>query len=158
MTTWMLALTAAAQQSYSINGGPPMAVPPTTLGSFFGNMGYIVYPITFCGIMVAALAARAFMRLRDGGSGQVTLVRPTIDGTLFWGAYAAVLGVFGTVLGMIVAAQAVEAVNVIEPRLVFGGIKIALTSTMYGMFIFLVAALMWLGLRSRHRKAALTTA
>jgi hypothetical protein len=158
MTSFLLALSAAAQQSYSVNGGPPMAASPETLGSFIGNMGYIFYPITFCALMVAVLAVRAFMRMRSEGGQQPTLVRTTIDGTLFWGAYAAVLGVFGTVLGMVVAAQAVQAVNVIEPRLVFGGIKVALTSTMYGVFVFLVAALVWFGLRSRHRTAALATA
>ncbi len=157
MTAMLLALTSAAQQGYTVNGTPAMA-PPATLGSFFGNMGYIVYPITFCALMVAILAVRAFMRLRDQADAQPTLVRTTIDGTLFWGAYAAVLGVFGTVLGIVVAAQAVEAVSAVEPRLVFGGIKIALTSTMYGVFVFLVAALVWFALRGRHRKATLAAA
>jgi len=157
MTAILLALTSAAQQGYTINDTPAMA-PTQTVGSFFGNMGYVVYPITFCALMVAVLAVRAFMRLRDQGNGQPTLVRTTIDGTLFWGAYAAVMGVFGTVLGIVVAAQAVEAVNTIEPALVFGGIKVALTSTIYGVFIFLIAALVWFALRSRHRKAALAGA
>lgn len=157
MNAILLAFATAAQRGYTVSDTPAMP-PPQTVGSFFGNMGYIVYPITFCALMVAVLAVRAFMHVRDQGSGQPTLVRTTIDGTLFWGAYAAILGVFGTVLGIVVAAQAVEAVNAIEPRLVFGGIKVALTSTIYGVFIFLVAALVWFALRSRHRKAALTGA
>jgi MotA/TolQ/ExbB proton channel family len=155
MTTSLLA--AVAQQTYSVNGHTGMA-PPTTLGSVFRDMGVIAYPITFCALMVAVLSVRAILRLRAGGQGQASAVRSSVDGTLFWGAYAMVLGFLGTVLGIVVAAQAVQAVNTVEPALVWGGIKIALTSTVYGSLVFLLAALVWFGLCHWHRKTALSAA
>src|SRR5690606_32481932 len=48
---------------------------------------------------------------------------------------APLLGFLGTVLGMIVAFQAIEAAGEVEATLVAGGIKIALLTTAFGLII-----------------------
>jgi len=124
----------------------------------FSNMGIMRWPITFCLVMVAVLAVRAAMRIRAGQPDQKAAARATIDGSLFWGAYAVALGVLGTVAGFMQAAQAVESVGQVDTRLVWGGVKVALSTTVYGLVIFTVAALVWFGLRQWHRRAVLSTA
>ena len=121
----------------------------------FSQMGVMAWPITFCALMVTVLVGRAVLRMRSAEHEQAVLARTTIDGSLFWGAYAAVLGILGTVVGVIVAAQSIEHAGRAEAPLVWGGLKVALSTTVYGLLIFLVAALLWLGLRHWHRKAAL---
>ena len=122
------------------------------------DVGFILYPLIFCALMVAVLSMRAIWRLRAGGSSAPSVLRSNIDGTLFWGAYAMLLGILGTVLGFIVVSQSAEGAASVEPVLVWGGIKIAMLPTAYGMLIFLVASLIWFGLRAWHRKAALAGA
>ena len=149
--TLMLSFVSAVQQ-YSV--GESYTGPPPSMMSF-SDMGFMAWPITLCLVMVAALAARAAMRIGAGDSEQKVLARGTIDGGLFWGAYAAVLGVLGTVVGFMVAAQSVEIAGRVEGPLVWGGIKVALSTTVYGLMVFLVAALSWFGLRAWHRRAVL---
>lgn len=151
--TSMLSMLATLQQ-YSVPG-EPLSGPayPVT----FGSMGVMRWPITFCLVMVVVLTVRAAWRMRQDEPEQLALARATIDGSLFWGAYAAVLGVLGTVVGFMVAAQAVEAFGRVETTLVWGGVKVALSTTVYGLLIFLLAAIAWFGLRSWHRKSVLGT-
>jgi len=124
-------------------------------GMAFSDMGVMRWPITFCLLMVLVLSVQAALRMRSAEPTQKALARSTIDGSLFWGSYAAVLGVLGTVVGFMVAAQAVEALGQVEPRLVWGGVKVALSTTVYGLLIFLISALAWFALRSWHRKTVL---
>lgn len=151
--TFMLSLMTTVQQ---VSVGEAYTGPPPEMMSF-SDMGVMRWPITFCLVMVAVLATRAAIRVRSGEPEQKVLSRGTIDGSLFWGAYAAVLGVLGTVVGFMVAAQSVEMAGRAVAPLVWGGVKVALSTTVYGLLVFLVAALAWFGLRQWHRKSVLGT-
>lgn len=132
--------------------------------SYFDG-GVIMYPLTFCALVVLALSARAawkiwgsgFSGVADSPGGAVTS-RLHVDGILFWGAMALVLGILGTTVGIAVAAQSVEAVGVVETSLVWGGIRVALLPTIVGLVYFVVAALLWFGLRYAHLRRILAEA
>jgi biopolymer transport protein ExbB/TolQ len=128
------------------------------LGEIFSDGGFMMYPITLCAIATLAIAGRAAWRMRAGSTQPLRAIRAGIDGVLFWGVYASVLGVLGTVVGITLAAQAVEAVGEVHVALVSGGIKVALSTTIYGFLILLVAALLWFGLRQWHHREVLTEA
>lgn len=153
-----LAILAQEATGYTVNGQAFEALPSPSLGQIFSNGGVMMWPITLCGIAVLALAGRAMWRMRSASTEPNGSVRAGIDGVLFWGVYASVLGVLGTVVGITIAAQAVEAVGEVPVRLVSGGIKVALTTTIYGFLILLLAAPIWFGLRQWQRREALTEA
>ena len=48
----------------------------------------MMLPITFCAIMVVALAGWTALRTKAQDPGLGALVRDVIDGALFWGGYA----------------------------------------------------------------------
>ncbi len=121
----------------------------------FADGGFMMWPITLCGVAILALAGRAMWRMRSTSAEPSAAVRAGIDGVLFWGVYACVLGVLGTVVGITMAAMAVEAVGEVHVRLVSGGIKVALVTTIYGFLILLLAAPTWFGLRQWQRREAL---
>lgn len=150
--TLLNAATTLAQES---NRVATAAEPANPLGELFRDGGFMMWPITFCAIAVVALAGRAMWRMRAGSTEPMAAVRAGIDSVLFWGVYASVLGVLGTVVGVLLAAQAVEAVGEVHVALVSGGIKVALTTTIYGMLILLGGALLWFGLRQWHHREAL---
>jgi len=128
------------------------------LAEIFRDGGVMMWPITLCGVAVMALAGRAMWRMRSASTEPSAVVRAGIDGVLFWGVYASVLGVLGTVVGITIAAMAVEAVGEVHVRLVSGGIKVALITTIYGFLILLMAAPVWFGLRQWQRREAFSEA
>jgi len=149
---------ALAQEAYSVSGQVAPAPPPAGLGEMFRNGGFMMWPITVCGVAVLALAGRALWRMRSESAEPGDAVRAGIDGVLFWGVYASVLGVLGTVVGFSLAAMAVESVGEVHVRLVSGGIKVALITTIYGFLILLLAAPLWFGLRQAQRRLAISEA
>lgn len=80
---------------------------------------------------------------------------PSIDTTLFWGAFAFGAGVFATVIGLANATLSIQAAAPIQPehhRLIARGLMAAFGSTGYGLFVFMATGLVWLGLRRWRRK------
>jgi biopolymer transport protein ExbB/TolQ len=144
--------TLARQAGDQVVGYTPVEQP---LGEIFRNGGFMMWPITLCAVAVVAFAGRAMWRMRSASSEPSAVVRAGIDGVLFWGVYASVLGVLGTVVGITLAAMAVEAVGEVQVRLVSGGVKVALITTIYGFLILLMAAPIWFGLRQLQRREAL---
>ena len=119
--------------------------------TFFREGGYIMYPLLLVTIVVVVLAVRGWLRLRGGKASQATL-GTGIDAILFWGGYAAVLGVLGTLVGISQAAGAISRATEVDPSIVWMGIRIALSTTIYGLLVFAVALLLWFGLRHSHRR------
>ena len=150
--------TNAVQETFSItvDGNTETFVATGPIFSF-SDGGFMMYPISFCAIMVLVLAGRTALRMNAEEPALGALARGAIDGVLFWGGYALVLGVLGTVVGVAIAAQAVEAVGEVHTTLVWGGIKVSLITTIYGLLVLLGGALLWFGLRHWHRRTVLST-
>ena len=154
--TSLLLLTTAVQDTISITIGVNSEHFPYNSSIFsFSDGGFMMYPISFCAIMVLILTVRTAWRMNADEPGLGALARGTIDGVLFWGGYAVVLGVLGTVVGISIAAEAVEVVGRVETTLVWGGIKVSLITTIYGLLVLLGAGLLWFGLRHWHRSTVL---
>ena len=59
------------------------------------------------------------------------------------GLFAMITGILGQLIGLYDAFSAIEHAGDISPALVFGGIKVSMITTLYGIFIFLVSLLIW---------------
>ncbi|NJN25080.1 MAG: MotA/TolQ/ExbB proton channel family protein [Cyclobacteriaceae bacterium] len=68
------------------------------------------------------------------------------------GIFAIIWGIFGQSIGLFSALQAIEAAGDISPAMVYGGLKVSFITTLYGMFIFLLAWLITIGLTNWSRK------
>lgn len=63
------------------------------------------------------------------------------------GLFTLVVGIFGQLLGLYQAFSAIESMGgQISPALLAGGLKVSMISTLYGMIIFLLSYLIWMGL------------
>lgn len=74
-----------------------------------------------------------------------------MDAILFWGGFAAITGVLGSVVGVMIAARSIEAAEAVYAPLVWGGIRVALSTTAFGVLIMALAALFWFGLQLKWR-------
>ena len=60
------------------------------------------------------------------------------------GLFAMITGILGQFIGLYEAFSIIEKVDEIEPTLVFGGIRVTMIVTLYGMVIYLLSILLWL--------------
>ncbi|MEH0007433.1 MAG: MotA/TolQ/ExbB proton channel family protein [Flavobacteriales bacterium] len=72
------------------------------------------------------------------GSVQVGQLEKNISWVSLFIALAPMLGFMGTVIGMIRAFDAIQAVGDISPTLVAGGIKVALLTTVFGLIVAII--------------------
>lgn len=120
---------------------------------FIADGGFFMYPLLLIAVVIAVLAVWSAMRV-PGADGPDPVLETGIDATLFWGGWAVLLGLLGTFGGIYQAAGAIERAGEVSASLVWGGIKVALTTTLFGLTIFIVAALLWFGLRTWYRRRA----
>jgi biopolymer transport protein ExbB/TolQ len=116
--------------------------------------GVMMYPLIGITIVIVVMAVRSWLRIR-GRAGNDAVVETGIDAVLFWGSYGVVLGILGTLVGIAQAATAIQAVGTVTAALVWGGIKVALNTTIFSLVVFSIAFVVWFALRVRYRRSAI---
>ena len=72
------------------------------------QMGFIRWPISFAALMIAALSLYSTAQVYKPGAWANLKTKVFIDGVLFWGGFAVVAGLLGSVLGVIISFQSIE--------------------------------------------------
>ena len=116
----------------------------------FHALGVIRWPLTFSLLVVVALALWSLPLVWRGATPD-RHAKTWIDAILFWGAFAAISGVLGTLIGIIIAFQFIELAGEVEATLVAGGLKVALLSSALGTLILALASVLWFALQLRWR-------
>ncbi|MFW6201103.1 MAG: MotA/TolQ/ExbB proton channel family protein [Gemmatimonadota bacterium] len=119
--------------------------------------GFVMYPLFVIVAAILVLIARGAWRVGAGESsggaeGADPALEVGIDAILFWGAFGVVVGVVGTLVGIVEAAQAMELAGEVSPALAWGGIKVSLIPTIFSLLVFGIAVLGWFVLRTVYRR------
>ena len=77
-------------------------------------------------------------RISSSGSVQMSLMENNLSWIALFIALAPSLGFLGTVVGMVVAFDAIEAAGDISPNIVAGGMKVALITTVGGLIVAMI--------------------
>jgi biopolymer transport protein ExbB/TolQ len=125
-----------------------------TMMEYIREGGIMMYPLIGIAIVIVIMAVRSWMRI-SGKAGNDAVVETGIDAVLFWGSYGVVLGILGTLVGIAQAATAIQAVGTVTAALVWGGIKVALNTTIFSLVVFSIAFVVWFSLRVRYRRSAI---
>lgn len=115
------------------------------------SMGFMRWPLAFSLLAVILLSLYSGGRLYRPSASADLLTKAWLDGVLFWGGFAMIAGVLGTVVGIVISAQSIEAAGGVNPVLVWGGIKVAMLTSAFGTLILAFAALLWFSLQMRWR-------
>lgn len=75
-----------------------------------------------------------------------------INAIIFWGAMGALIGILGQFTGIYKALQAIAAATEISPKVCMIGLAESFTSTLFGLTVLTISALIWFTLRSRYRQ------
>lgn len=121
------------------------------MNALWQAMGFIRYPLGLSVLIVVALTAYSAVRLFRAEATADPMTKTWLDAILFWGGFALVTGVLGTLVGIVVAAQSIEAAGAVSGTLVWGGVKVALYSSVFGILVLAGASLLWFGLQLRWR-------
>ncbi|NNL31077.1 MAG: hypothetical protein HKO77_08650, partial [Gemmatimonadetes bacterium] len=114
-------------------------------------MGFIRYPLTMSSVIIVALVLYSTVRLFEGDARPLPMTKTFMDSVLFWGGFSLITGILGTLVGIVVAAQSIERAGTVAPTLVWGGIKVALYSSVFGLLVLAVSSLAWFVLHLRWR-------
>lgn len=111
----------------------------------FRSAGMYGWPLLILTIVVVVLAivraAQVFGRTRPSSVG--------IHAILFWGGVSAVLGVLAQCHGIYNAMGAISQAREISPQIVAMGYGQALSTTLWGLSLFLFSAVVWFVLVGR---------
>lgn len=118
---------------------------------WFLSGGFFMWFVLGAGVVGLALAADAGRKLSGGAFGAEAL-RAEIDGVLFWGGFASVLGLIGTLGGVAVMARSLERAGGASPGVIWGGFRVALIPTAFGLAVLAACLLAWYGLRTALRR------
>lgn len=113
--------------------------------------GYPMYVLLVVAAVTAAMAVRSAFQVGPVGAPDRRL-ETGIDGVLFWGAYAVVVGLLGTVGGIFQAAGMMQLAGGATATLVWSAIRVSLTTTIVGLIVFSLALLAWYALRGAYRR------
>lgn len=126
------------------------------MADFWHSLGPIRWPLLFSFLMIVGLAFWSARRLSDANASTSVSARTKawIDAILFWGGFALIAGVLGTLLGTIATANAVELAGELRTSVIWSAISLALMSSAVGALILALAALAWFALNLRWRLLA----
>lgn len=114
------------------------------IGVFWTEMGFIRYPLAIAAVALALQTALAIWRLRGPGEADPAgLGRDTI---LVWGLLAATVGGIGTLIGIAQMSRALAQASAVSPTLIWGGLRVTMTSTVAGLILLAISAMAWLAI------------
>lgn len=97
--------------------------------------------LTIILIAVVVTAIFIFLKKRSGEK------QPSIEVVKEIGIFGLVVGIFAQFAGLYEAFSAIEQMGSVSPALLIGGLKVSSITTIYGLVIFLMAWLLYFGLR-----------
>lgn len=118
---------------------------------WFASGGFFMWPVLLAGLIVVGLTVDAVRRVLDSGQDRHR-IRGRIDSVLFWGGFAALVGLLGTLGGITQMAGVLQGSGGAPAELVWGGIGNTLTTMIFGLAVLLLALAIWFGLRATHRR------
>jgi hypothetical protein len=124
------------------------------MNGLFASGGVMMWPILAVGVGIGWMGIRTALRLSrpDGVSstGGGDEVARGLQGILFWGGAAVVLGLLGTTVGLVLMGDAVARAGAAHPPLVWGGLAVALVPLIFALVVFLGASVLWFILHQWH--------
>lgn len=111
----------------------------------FESGGFMMWPILLGLVAILVVAARGARSMTSDPHGADA--RSAADAVLFWGGFSALLGLLGTLVGIAQIASAIRAAGGASAGLIWGGIGVTLTTSLFGLLVLLLSLIAWYALR-----------
>lgn len=102
--------------------------------------------LTLLLLVVLAISVYETIQIAGNKIEHATTFRYSLTRIKSAGLFALVFGLFSQLIGLYQGFSAIERAGDVSPALLMGGLKVSMIATLYGMGIFLLSYLIWLGL------------
>ena len=117
--------------------------------AFFAQMGGWAYPMLRVTVLLVVQVIRVFRGVRKE---EPSSSSPSPEAVLALGALSGILGLLGTAVGISLAAGVIEGASSLSPQVIAGGVKVALSTTVFGLLLFALALVVWMMFRFLGRR------
>lgn len=118
----------------------------------FMEGGILMWPLVLIVLVVLGIFLRAMWHLYVKGGNDAVAVQSCLDGLLFWGGFAVVIGVLGSAIGYHKGMVAIVKRGLVNPRALWIGTAEGMVSTIAGLLVLIAAGSLWYVLRWRFLK------
>jgi len=119
---------------------------------FFMWMGPFKIPMIIIALIIILLITKKaidiFFRYKNSGID----VKNHLDSILFWGRLGLIVGILAQITGIYSALTEIMHASEISPQVVMIGFRGSFTSTIFGLFLLIIAYLSWYFLKLRTDK------
>jgi hypothetical protein len=112
--------------------------------------GFLMFPLVLIFLVLFGIVLRTLRHLFVRGGTNSLVIQSCLDGLLFWGGFAVVIGVLGSAVGYHKAMAAIVAHGLVNPRAVWIGSAEGMVSTITGLLVLAGAGACWYLLRWRY--------
>ncbi len=102
--------------------------------------------LTLLLLTILAMAGYRIIQIGRDQVGHETVFRYQLTYIKSIGLFSLVFGILAQLMGLYQAFSAIEQVGDVSPAILAGGLKVSMISTIYGLVIFLLSYILWLGL------------
>lgn len=110
-----------------------------------------MFSIAFMWIVVIFLTIRLFLNYFSDKR-NVEKLATYNSMILYIGSFAFIFGIFGQIIGLYGALDAIERAGDIAPFLIAGGLKVSLLTVIYGLSLLLFSSIVWYTFRNLLKK------
>lgn len=108
--------------------------------------GPVMGILTIIFLIILAMSVYRGVQISKGEIVHETTFRYQLASIKSAGVFALVTGIFGQLIGLYDAFSYIEQAGNVSPAILAGGLKVSMVTTLYGVIIFLLSYLIWLGL------------
>ena len=121
----------------------------------FMQGGVMMWLLVLIALVLFGIVLRALWHLFVRGGNDSAVIQNCLDGLLFWGGFAVIIGVLGSAIGYHKVMTVVIAHGVVNPRALWLGSAEGMVSSIAGLLVLGGAGacwflLRWQNLRNRH--------
>ena len=121
--------------------------------TLFYDGGAFMWPLLLLAITVISLSVKKSLELYGTKEQNLARLEVGLNAIIFWGGISVIVGFLGSFIGIYLAASYVpSSAEPISTGIVWGGIRVALITTIFGLIIFTYSSIAWFILRNRFIK------
>ena len=119
----------------------------------FMQGGVMMWLLVLIALVLFGIVLRTLWHLFVRGGNDAAVIQNCLDGLLFWGGFAVIIGVLGSAIGYHKVMTVVIAHGVVNPRALWLGSAEGMVSSIAGLLLLAGAGMCWYLLRWQYMKA-----
>ena len=123
--------------------------------TLFIRGGLFMWPLLILALIVIGLSIKKGLDLFVNKNLDLQQKEMGLNAILFWGVIAGSLGITAQMLGIYMALEEIIKADDISPAIVMMGYQVSFLTTLFGLYIFIGAAILWFLLRWKYKTLAL---